>query len=84
MGKQRLTPRKRFNPWELSAYSAGLRADLLSEPINFRFHGKTVLHLVFSSVRLFQRLVDVPLTKHLRKYASVVWRAEVARPMAAK
>ena len=84
MGKQRLTPRKRLNPWELSAYSAGLRADLLNEPIDFRFHGKTVLHLVFSSVTLFQRLVDVPLTKHLWKYASVVGRADVTRMMAMK
>ena len=73
---------KATHPPKLSAYCARLRADLLSEPINFRFHGKTALHLVYSSVTLFQRLVDVPLTEHLRKCASVVERAEVARLMA--
>ena len=80
--RQRLTRRTRLSPRGLSAYCARLRADLLSEPINFRFHGKTALHLVHASVALFQRLVDVPLTEHLRKCAAVVGRAEVARLMA--
>ena len=78
MREHRLTHRKRLNPWKLSAYCARLRADLLSEPIDFRFHGKTALHLVYSSVTLFQRLVDVPLMEHLRKCASVVGRVDVS------